>query len=234
MMECLCGYRFCYGCGSTNAECSCTPAHHNFWDNVLDKFADYSDPVQALVDEETGLINLRAHIIERKRQYRTEQVRFVRKIQRIRILQEQEEEMNDFTSSAKWLYCKREVGLRILEQQVQARKVRNLRAATTWVAYDARTGLVKHVIENGVWLFKHKTSAKTLKLLASLYQNLAQFENKPSQARFWASHRYLSRYRNRREKTKSDEEENAIAIRLLFLVKADQAKEREDIEKNGL
>ncbi|KAL7548599.1 hypothetical protein ACHAWF_011874, partial [Thalassiosira exigua] len=32
-MKCLCGYRFCYRCGSENAQCDCTPAHHGFADN---------------------------------------------------------------------------------------------------------------------------------------------------------------------------------------------------------
>lgn len=32
-MKCLCGYRFCYKCGSENAQCDCTPSHHGFTDN---------------------------------------------------------------------------------------------------------------------------------------------------------------------------------------------------------
>lgn len=32
-MKCICGYRFCYQCGSENALCGCTPAHHGFTDN---------------------------------------------------------------------------------------------------------------------------------------------------------------------------------------------------------
>jgi len=33
-MECLCGYRFCYDCGSQGAHCLCSPAHHVFTDNA--------------------------------------------------------------------------------------------------------------------------------------------------------------------------------------------------------
>jgi hypothetical protein len=34
-MKCpRCGYRFCFQCGSENAQCDCTPAHHGFTDNV--------------------------------------------------------------------------------------------------------------------------------------------------------------------------------------------------------
>ena len=32
-MKCLCGYRFCFLCGSENAQCDCTPSHHGFIDN---------------------------------------------------------------------------------------------------------------------------------------------------------------------------------------------------------
>lgn len=32
-MKCRCGYRFCFICGSENAQCNCTPASHGFWDN---------------------------------------------------------------------------------------------------------------------------------------------------------------------------------------------------------
>lgn len=39
-VQCLCGYRFCYECGSENAQCGCTPANHGFWDNKINK-ADF-------------------------------------------------------------------------------------------------------------------------------------------------------------------------------------------------
>eukprot|EP01062_Namystynia_karyoxenos_P031284 TRINITY_DN23216_c0_g1_i1.p1 TRINITY_DN23216_c0_g1~~TRINITY_DN23216_c0_g1_i1.p1 ORF type:complete len:401 (+),score=59.94 TRINITY_DN23216_c0_g1_i1:76-1278(+) len=34
-MKCRCGYRFCYHCGTENAQCGCTPGNHGFWDNQL-------------------------------------------------------------------------------------------------------------------------------------------------------------------------------------------------------
>ena len=33
-LKCRCGYRFCFGCGSENAQCPCTPAYHGFIDNI--------------------------------------------------------------------------------------------------------------------------------------------------------------------------------------------------------
>jgi len=32
-MQCHCGYRFCFRCGAENAQCACTAAFHQFWDN---------------------------------------------------------------------------------------------------------------------------------------------------------------------------------------------------------
>jgi hypothetical protein len=33
-MECVCGCRFCFKCGTANATCRCTPRNHVFWDNI--------------------------------------------------------------------------------------------------------------------------------------------------------------------------------------------------------
>ena len=33
-MKCRCGYRFCFSCGSENAQCNCTPCDHGFIDNI--------------------------------------------------------------------------------------------------------------------------------------------------------------------------------------------------------
>lgn len=67
LMECLCGYRFCYSCGSQGATCFCTPPNHYFWDNVRDCSADRRAPPRAPTNQESGEVNLREHI-ERRRQ----------------------------------------------------------------------------------------------------------------------------------------------------------------------
>ena len=41
-MKCRCGYRFCYQCGSENAQCGCTPSSHGFIDNTTGR-GDFSD-----------------------------------------------------------------------------------------------------------------------------------------------------------------------------------------------
>lgn len=33
-LKCRCGYRFCWNCGSENAQCGCTPSNHGFIDNL--------------------------------------------------------------------------------------------------------------------------------------------------------------------------------------------------------
>ena len=78
MMECLCGYRFCYDCGAPGARCSCTPANHCFWDNVLDRSRFFRGDVgyaEAPVDEETGQIDLRAHITRARERNREARLR---------------------------------------------------------------------------------------------------------------------------------------------------------------
>lgn len=40
-MKCRCGYRFCFQCGSENAQCNCTPSHHGFEDNLTGR-ADFA------------------------------------------------------------------------------------------------------------------------------------------------------------------------------------------------
>mmetsp|Transcript_2248 Transcript_2248/g.3329 ORF Transcript_2248/g.3329 Transcript_2248/m.3329 type:complete len:314 (-) Transcript_2248:1057-1998(-) len=40
-MKCRCGYRFCFVCGSENAQCGHTPANHGFTDNITGE-ADFS------------------------------------------------------------------------------------------------------------------------------------------------------------------------------------------------
>lgn len=70
LMECLCGYRFCFECGL--AECICDmpiSEDHGYWDNVLNRYSDRSVPTDvAPVDDETGLVNLKRHIQSRIRE----------------------------------------------------------------------------------------------------------------------------------------------------------------------
>lgn len=40
-VKCRCGYRFCWVCGSENAQCACTPAEHGFIDNLTGR-GDFS------------------------------------------------------------------------------------------------------------------------------------------------------------------------------------------------
>jgi hypothetical protein len=42
-MKCRCGYRFCFVCGSENAQCGHTPSSHGFIDNANGGRGDFSD-----------------------------------------------------------------------------------------------------------------------------------------------------------------------------------------------
>lgn len=130
LMECLCGYRFCYGCGSPNAQCRCTPAHHYFWDNVLDRAAPRQAlPTCTLVDSD-GHIDLKHHLEQRWQNQRAEQTRQERQNRRNQCFREQREWESDLpTSSAIWMFGSRtnQGGLRILNQIVQKSKLRATR-----------------------------------------------------------------------------------------------------------
>eukprot|EP00547_Thalassionema_nitzschioides_P001428 CAMPEP_0194202758 /NCGR_PEP_ID=MMETSP0156-20130528/2696_1 /TAXON_ID=33649 /ORGANISM="Thalassionema nitzschioides, Strain L26-B" /LENGTH=406 /DNA_ID=CAMNT_0038928337 /DNA_START=256 /DNA_END=1476 /DNA_ORIENTATION=+ len=124
LMECLCGYRFCYGCGMQDAKCSCTPSHHYFWDNILDHHAQRYTRAQAKKDEETGyVLDLKNHIVMRKVQdYRARKRAEVEREQR---------DVDEFFLSAKWLFRPRQSALRILNElgdRKQVRRLRHLRA----------------------------------------------------------------------------------------------------------
>ena len=43
-MKCICGYLFCYHCGSENAQCNCTPFQHGFTDNRTGRYEFFRPP----------------------------------------------------------------------------------------------------------------------------------------------------------------------------------------------
>lgn len=97
LMECLCGFRWCYSCSSQGATCSCTPRNHVFWDNSLGARADRSsEAVVAPMDRATGHRNLHRHIGTRTKH-------------QVRARRRQEEQfeigyMDHITYSARWLF----------------------------------------------------------------------------------------------------------------------------------
>lgn len=42
-MQCRCGYRYCFRCGTENATCSCTPASHGFIDPITGRGMGYGE-----------------------------------------------------------------------------------------------------------------------------------------------------------------------------------------------
>ena len=157
LMECLCGFRFCYGCGSQGAQCSCTPANHVFYDNIIGRNAGRGAQEGAAVDEQTGLVDLLAHIERRKRQERAAQVRREREIRRQdEEWERMEAEKDGFTLSAKWLFfTSSQKGLRVLQQQMRAGSVREARRGQRRTEERERR-MIHEAISNGAWLFQIK------------------------------------------------------------------------------
>lgn len=54
LMQCLCGYRFCWTCGETPGSeecCNCSPPDHYFYDNIVDRMARPGPPGIATWEE---------------------------------------------------------------------------------------------------------------------------------------------------------------------------------------
>lgn len=161
MMECLCGYRFCFGCSSPGAECSCTPSHHFFWDNILDEPANRAAPVTADTDESTGHIELRNHIQERKRKDTQERVRKGRLDRRARLRRE-EQELDEATASASWLFCgTNKTSICMLHIQLNRRSVLARRRQTRL----SRLCFLSDAALRAPWLFEAFSTAYGLRIL---------------------------------------------------------------------
>ena len=154
MMECLCGYRFCYGCGAQNAACGCTPQHHSFWDNVLDRNAGHSEPQEAPVDEATGRVtSLVAHIQTRKKKDSDDQLRISRKNDVYRY-QRELLQADALDWSGKWLFLPETSTIRVLTQMTAANGTRVFRArqrnSRHW-----EVSSVEPLVYSARWLFCH-------------------------------------------------------------------------------
>lgn len=157
LMECLCGCRFCYGCGQQGAQCSCTPSHHCFWDNVLDRQSIGPAPAEARRDEGTGHADLRNHIIGRKVQDSRAQMR--------QTVEWEQKSVDEFFLAAKWLFCsKKESGFRVLDELGHREKVRKLREANARTRYQEDLEIDETSFMSACWLFlpNKSTSYKVL------------------------------------------------------------------------
>jgi hypothetical protein len=141
MLECLCGYRFCFRCSSPGARCTCTPSHHVFWDNVFDIASDRAAvaPLLAGMDDETGHVNLLSHIRQRKAhahmvayrgqralEHKRAKTRRANQWRRERLeRQERTKVMDETFLMIKWFFQGRGAGLRMLGQisQTSMRRV---------------------------------------------------------------------------------------------------------------
>eukprot|EP00547_Thalassionema_nitzschioides_P001248 CAMPEP_0194216464 /NCGR_PEP_ID=MMETSP0156-20130528/19024_1 /TAXON_ID=33649 /ORGANISM="Thalassionema nitzschioides, Strain L26-B" /LENGTH=370 /DNA_ID=CAMNT_0038945241 /DNA_START=148 /DNA_END=1257 /DNA_ORIENTATION=+ len=81
LMECLCGYRFCFDCGTQGGKCDCAPATHGFWDNVLNTHCDRS---QAPLVADPQTLDLKSHL-EKRTQQGEKRTRALQRARRLRI-----------------------------------------------------------------------------------------------------------------------------------------------------
>mmetsp|Transcript_34603 Transcript_34603/g.74806 ORF Transcript_34603/g.74806 Transcript_34603/m.74806 type:complete len:384 (-) Transcript_34603:208-1359(-) len=92
LVECLCGYRFCYGCGIPGGECTCEPTHM-FDNDRYERNDAYVPPV--LIRDGDGRVDLRLSICRRE----------------VRRVREVEEEGRRFEVEDRWEYSERSAGI---------------------------------------------------------------------------------------------------------------------------
>lgn len=224
MMECLCGYRFCYRCGSQDAACLCTPAYHHFWDNVLDQFGgDRSTPTQeAVLDADTGLIDLHGHIAHRKKEHLAEIVRIERAERR---RQEELERGETHDLSAKWLFLSIRQGYAMLAQD-QVRWERGCKRKENeeekWILDSLNAKMLFRTVDASTWL------SCTKKIEAEMQMREG-----------WRHHRQRERHRKENERICLDGVNSKLlfrtnnALRWLHLThKAENEMSRRSIVRN--
>ena len=122
LMECLCGYRFCYKCGRQGGNCRCSPATHGFWDNILDRHSPRRvAPLRASRDDETGVVDLKSHIEQRKKKQRDEQLRLDRALYHKKLKSqyhgfETSDDVERDIVNGTWLFCSKTNSIRVLQQ----------------------------------------------------------------------------------------------------------------------
>ena len=122
-MECLCGYRFCFQCGAQGSNCSCTGSHHGFWDNIFQELSlsRGREPAPPQMNLGHYIQNTRQQIIQEKERQRVRDLRAWKR----HLAEVEAAQVDQFTLSAPWLFCSKEVGLgrleRTLSMQVQGK-----------------------------------------------------------------------------------------------------------------
>ena len=126
LMECLCGYRFCYNCGAADGSCNCTPGH--IFDNddfELNDRAENTEPIR----DSRGVVDIGSCI--RRREIREK--RMERRL-------EKEEEVDEnyllsernpllCTTNGRWIFSSKKSrrSITILSQQFGQRDIKSLR-----------------------------------------------------------------------------------------------------------
>lgn len=124
LIECLCGYRFCYLCGAAGGECDCNPGH--VFDN--DRFQRNDTYIEApVVRDGNGFVDMRSCIrrreVRRRREARGEQVRD----EQAKRWEYAEDTADACVGSGRWLFVPASNAgcLTMLARQLEADEVRN-------------------------------------------------------------------------------------------------------------
>ena len=100
LIECLCGFRFCYSCGKQGGVCGCNPNHHFLNER------NYIDDAPVRVGQ-SGIVNIRACILRRQvRRERTE-LKTRHRNETIHAWKYSEEYANVCTCNGRWLFSPR-------------------------------------------------------------------------------------------------------------------------------
>lgn len=182
-IECLCGYRFCYRCGSPGGGCECNPGHR-----FLDNHEYIAD---APLRDGNGHVDLRSCILRRK-------VRREREYQRN---EKRDEELSRWycysaknsdvcTSNGGWLFSpKKSTGsISMLIQQLGYESISDERESKTWTESDSNAS------HDAPWLFLcHGADIRALRKL--LVRDDIQWPRREKKWRLNDEMKYLDRER---------------------------------------
>mmetsp|Transcript_16647 Transcript_16647/g.21427 ORF Transcript_16647/g.21427 Transcript_16647/m.21427 type:complete len:478 (-) Transcript_16647:164-1597(-) len=166
LIECLCGWRFCYSCGSPGGTCDCNRGH--VFLNASDYIAD--EPVRI-----NGIVSI-GHCVLRREKRRDRQLRIEKNIAEEAVHWAYTKESDDTcTINGKWIFSSKKNSITILMQQMASRKIRSkrgrqeIRKSYDYLLYFvSRENLMKRAsvsTSNGRWLFSSTNSAKSVKML---------------------------------------------------------------------
>ena len=177
LIECLCGYRFCFSCGVAGGQCDCSPEH--IFENDDEELNDTDNfDASALLRDENGHVDLGLCILRREVQDKRRNEREENEYE-VRTRWEFSSWVHDAlaVSSGRWLFAsptyfesvsvlKRELGTSMGDQTRGHRAYQQYsssrEALDRWKCSEIDAGLCT---VNGRWLFCPKNNGGSIKML---------------------------------------------------------------------